>query len=157
MVSRIQLEGAVTAMKQLNAAGAALMQKYGVRGAPDITGFGLAGHALKMARGSGVTVTIDLSSLPLLDGVYSLADQGCIPGAAFRNLDYAVKETRTAEEADYNLRMIAHDAQTAGGLLMAVSPDESGDLLKELRESGHPEAAIIGSAGTRDEPPQVLK
>lgn len=157
MVSEMQLDGAVTAMKQLNAAGAALMQKYGVRGATDITGFGLAGHALKMARASGVTISIDLRSLPLLDGAYSLADQGCIPGAAFRNLDYAGKETRTAEEADYNLRMIAHDAQTAGGLLMAVSPDRSGALIGELHASGHPDASVIGRAVKREEVALVLE
>lgn len=156
MVSAIQMEGAVTAMKQLNATGAALMQKYGVRGATDITGFGLAGHALKMARASGVTITLDLGSLPLLDGAYSLADQGCIPGAAFRNLDYAEKETRTAEECDYNLRMIAHDAQTSGGLLMAVTPEKTGALLKELRESGHPGATVVGRARKREEFALVL-
>jgi selenide,water dikinase len=157
MVSAMQLDGAVAAMKRLNADGAALMQKYGVRGATDITGFGLAGHALKMARASGVTISIDLRRLPLLDGTYSLAEQGCIPGAAFRNLDYAGKETRTAEDADYNLRMIAYAAQTSGGLLMAVKPERSGDLLKELHESGHPEATVIGRAGQREEVALVLE
>jgi len=93
----------------------------------------------------------------LLDGAYSLADQGCIPGAAFRNLDYAGKETRTAEEADYNLRMIAHDAQTAGGLLMAVSPDRSGALIGELHASGHPDASVIGRAVKREEVALVLE
>ncbi|MDM8002449.1 MAG: selenide, water dikinase SelD [Bacteroidota bacterium] len=157
MVSALQLEGAVTAMKQLNATGAALMQKYGVRGATDVTGFGLAGHALKMARASGVTISLDLGSMPLLDGTYSLAGQGCIPGAAFRNLDYTEKDTRTAEEVDYSLRMIAHDAQTAGGLLMAVAQDKSEALLKELRESGHPGATVIGRAGKREDVALVLE
>lgn len=156
MVSAMQLDGAVAAMKQLNSAGAMLMQKYGVRGATDITGFGLAGHALKMARASGVTVSIDLRSVPLLDGTYSLADQGCIPGAAFRNLDYTENETRTSATADYSLRMIAHDAQTAGGLLMAVAPERTGDLLKELHVSGHPEAAVIGRAVKWEEAALVL-
>lgn len=156
MTAPQQLEGAVTLMKQLNAAGAALMQKYGVRGATDITGFGLAGHALKMSRASGVTISLDLQSLPLLDGAYSLAEQGCLPGAAFRNLDYAEGETQTGDGADYNLRMIAHDAQTSGGLLMAVAPEKSIDLLKELRESGHPEAAVIGRAVKREAASLVL-
>ena len=141
-----QMDSAVRTMQQLNAQGAALMQKYGVRGATDITGFGLAGHALKMARASGVTIRINMSMVPLLPGVYSLADLGCIPGAAFRNLDYTEGETHFAEGLDYNLRMIAHDAQTSGGLLMAVTPQVSMELLKELHASGHPEAAIIGKA-----------
>ena len=133
------------------------MQKYGVRGATDITGFGLAGHALKMARASGVTIRINMSMVPLLPGVYSLADLGCIPGAAFRNLDYTEGETHFAEGLDYNLRMIAHDAQTSGGLLMAVTPQVSMELLKELHASGHPEAAIIGKADGAETAALVLE
>lgn len=150
MTSPDQLEAAVSAMKQLNREGAALMQRYGVRGATDITGFGLAGHALKMARASGVTIRIDLNKVPLLDGTYDLAGQGCIPGAAFRNLDYTEGETRFDDNIDYNLKMIAHDAQTSGGLLMAVAPEKVSELLRDLHASGHPEAALIGRAGKRE-------
>lgn len=151
-----QLEAAVMAMKQLNAAGCMLMQKYGVRGATDITGFGLAGHALKMARASGVTISLDLQSVPLLEGTWNLADQGCIPGASFRNLDYTERETRLTDGLEYNLKMIAHDAQTSGGLLMAVEPGKSSELLKELQEAGHTEAAIIGRAVSREDMALVL-
>ncbi len=156
MTAPSQLEAAVMAMKQLNAAGCMLMQKYGVRGATDITGFGLAGHALKMARASGVTISLDLQSVPLLEGTWNLADQGCIPGASFRNLDYTERETRLTDGLDYNLKMIAHDAQTSGGLLMAVEPGKSSALLKELHEAGHPEAAIIGRAVSREDMALVL-
>lgn len=156
MTAPSQLEAAVMAMKQLNAAGCMLMQKYGVRGATDITGFGLAGHALKMARASGVTISLDLQSVPLLEGTWNLADQGCIPGASFRNLDYTERETRLTDGLEYNLKMIAHDAQTSGGLLMAVEPGKSSALLKELHEAGHPEAAIIGRAVSREDMALVL-
>lgn len=157
MTTGEQLGAAVSAMKQLNARGADLMQKYGVRGATDITGFGLAGHALKMARGSGVTIVLDLKSVPLLEGVYGLAEQGCIPGAAFRNLDYTGVETDCAAGLDYNLRMIAHDAQTSGGLLMAVAPEKSRQLLGDLHASGHPHAAVIGRATRKTEAALVLQ
>ena len=157
MTSPGQLDGAVSAMKQLNRDGAALMQKYGLRGATDITGFGLAGHALKMARASGVTVRIDLNQTPLLAGTYDLAEQGCIPGAAFRNLDYTEGETRLDGNIDYSLKMIAHDAQTSGGLLMAVTPEKVPDLLRELWSSGHPEAAVIGQAVAMEEVALVLR
>ena len=157
MTSPGHLDGAVSAMKQLNREGAALMQKYGVRGATDITGFGLAGHALKMARASGVTIIIDMSQVPLLAGTYDLAELGCIPGAAFRNLDYTEGETRLAERLDYNLKMIAHDAQTSGGLLMAVAPAVVPELLMELHASGHPEAAVVGHAVSREESLLVLE
>lgn len=156
MTTSSQLWNAVGLMKQLNARGAALMQKYGIRGATDITGFGLAGHTLKMARGSGVTITLDMNRVPLLEGVYGLADQGCIPGAAFRNLDYTEGETLFAEGLNYNMKMIAHDAQTSGGLLMAVAPEMSRELLKELHESGHSEAAVIGKATRKTETALML-
>ena len=152
-----QLEGAKRLMMRLNNDGARLMQKYHVRGATDITGFGLAGHALKMARGSGVTITMNMNAVPLAGGTYELAEQGCIPGAAFRNLDYTERETRFDEGLDYNLKMIAHDAQTSGGLLMSVAPEKARDLLNELVGSGHPEAAIIGVVEKRGEAALVLK
>ena len=152
-----QTEEAKRMMMRLNNDGALLMQKYGVRGATDITGFGLAGHALKMARASGVTISLDMRRAPLLEGAYGLADQGCIPGAAFRNLDYTERETRFAEGLDYNLRMIAHDAQTSGGLLLAIAPDKAEHLLQELHAAGHHEAAIIGAAEKRGEMALILK
>ncbi len=156
MVPAGQHERAVALMKQLNDRAAAVMRKHDVRGGTDITGFGLAGHAMKMARASEVTITIELRSLPLIEGTYSLAEQGCIPGAAFRNLDYTTAACRVADKADYNLKMIAHDAQTSGGLLIAVAPHKSGEMLKELSASGHPEASIIGKAEEKSDRLLVL-
>lgn len=152
-----QLEEVKRMMMRLNNDGARLMQKYDVRGATDITGFGLAGHALKMARGSGVTITLNMSAVPLAGGAYDLAALGCIPGAAFRNLDYTERETRFDEGLDYSLKMIAHDAQTSGGLLMAVTTGKAGDLLNELHSSGHPEAAVIGAVEARGDAALVLR
>ncbi|MBE0678802.1 MAG: selenide, water dikinase SelD, partial [Bacteroidales bacterium] len=157
MTTPDQLEGAKRMMMRLNNDGARLMKKYDVRGATDITGFGLAGHALKMARGSGVTITLNMNAVPLSDGTYDLAALGCIPGAAFRNLDYTERETRFEEGIDYSLKMIAHDAQTSGGLLMAVTTGKAGDLLNELHSSGHPEAAVIGAVEARGDAALVLR
>ncbi|MCU0378890.1 MAG: selenide, water dikinase SelD [Bacteroidales bacterium] len=149
MTTDDQDEEARRHMMRLNNDGAVLMQRYGVRGATDITGFGLAGHALKMARGSGVTIRINMGSVPLMSGVYDLVSQGCIPGAAFRNLDYAEGDTLFGEGLDYNLRMISFDAQTSGGLLISVPEEKAAALLADLHAAGHPEAAVIGSAGSK--------
>jgi len=157
MTTQEQLEEAKRLMMRLNNDGARLMQKYGVRSATDVTGFGLAGHALKMARGSGVTIKLNMSAVPMADGTYSLAEQGCIPGAAFRNLDYTERETLFAEGLDYSLKMIAHDAQTSGGLLMAVAQAKAGELLSELQASGHPEAAVIGVVEAKGDAALVLR
>ena len=132
-------------MKLLNNTGAAVMKKYNVKGATDITGFGLAGHALKMARASSVSLNIDMKEVPLIGNTYNLVDEGCIPGASFRNLEYAEKDIEFARGLDYNLKMIAFDAQTSGGLLMCASPDDTEKILDELKEAGLGTATVIGN------------
>ena len=144
-------------MMRLNDNGAEIMRRHGVRGATDITGFGLAGHALKMAKGSGVTISIDMSAVPLMSGTYGLISEGCIPGAAFRNLDYVEGDTLFGEGLDYNLRMAALDAQTSGGLLIAVPGDRAGAVLTDLKAAGHHEAAVIGKVVRRGHKALVLE
>jgi selenide,water dikinase len=136
---------ALNQMKHLNRHGASLASKYGVRGMTDITGFGLAGHALKLAEASGVSLRIRTSRIPLLPGAYQVFEKGSIPGATFRNLEFTGEQAHYTRSLDYNLKMLAHDAQTSGGLLMAVNPDHAGSLVDEMRaidpEAG---AAAIG-------------
>ena len=132
-------------MKLLNKSGAEVMKKFSIRGATDITGFGLAGHTLKMARASNVTINVNMSSVPLIGETYRLLDEGCIPGAAFRNLDYAEKDTGFDEKLDYNLKMAAFDAQTSGGLLMSVPSEIVDKLFYELHAAGLKSSSVIGS------------
>jgi selenide,water dikinase len=131
-------------MKLLNNTGAAVMKKYNVRGATDITGYGLAGHALKMARSSNVSLNLKMNEVPLIGKTYNLVDEGCIPGASFRNLEYGEKDIEFALGLDYNLKMIAFDAQTSGGLLMSVDPEKVESLLADLHSAGLSSSAIIG-------------
>jgi len=141
---------ALDMMKKLNSGGAEVMQRHKIKGATDITGFGLGGHALKMARASGVTITISMKDVPLLPDVYRLADEGCLPGAAFRNLDYVSSEMNDELLADYNLKMIAFDAQTSGGLLISVPGEIAETMIKELKEAGLPFSSVIGSVTEHD-------
>ena len=131
-------------MKLLNKTGAEVMKKYNVKGATDVTGFGLAGHALKMAMASKASFKINMEKVPLIGNVYNLIDDGCIPGAAFRNLEFVEEHLLPAPGLDYNLKMIAFDAQTSGGLLMSVSPTITDVVLKDLHEAGLTSAALIG-------------
>jgi selenide, water dikinase len=131
-------------MKLLNKSGAEVMKKYNLRGATDVTGFGLAGHALKMARASRVSITLNLKKLPLIGDAYRLIDDGCIPGASFRNLEYAEPDISFSADLDYNLKMIAFDAQTSGGLLMCVSPYIAEQVLADLHLAGLTSSAVIG-------------
>jgi selenide,water dikinase len=123
---------ALKQMKKLNRHAASLAARYGVSGMTDITGFGLAGHAMKMAEASGVSFRIRSLQVPLLPGAYQVFDRGSIPGAAFRNLEFTGNHAHFARGVDYNIKMLLHDAQTSGGLLMAVNPDHAASLLSEL-------------------------
>lgn len=131
-------------MKLLNKSAADVMRKFNLKGATDITGFGLAGHALKMARASKVTININMGKVPVIGDVYNLTDDGCIPGASFRNLDYAGQFISVEAGLDYNLKMIAFDAQTSGGLLMCVPEEQVDDVLSELHSAGLKSASLIG-------------
>lgn len=136
---------AISQMKLLNKYGAELMQKYGVKGATDVTGFGLAGHGMKMAEASGVTIEIDSSRLPVLPQVMELLDEGCIAGASFRNLDFIKESVIFSDSCSTSFKMLCCDAQTSGGLLMGVAPEKADKLLEELKQSPlHSFAAIIG-------------
>ena len=123
---------ALEQMKHLNRHGATLAVKYGASCMTDMTGFGLAGHAMKMAEASGVSFRIRSSQIPLLPGAYNVYDRGSIPGATFRNLEFTAQHAHCTRGVDYNLKMLVHDAQTSGGLLMAVNPDHAGSLIEEL-------------------------
>lgn len=124
---------ALNQMKHLNHRGAEMAVKYGVSSMTDITGFGLAGHAMKMAEASGVSFRIRSSQIPLLPGAYQVYEKGSIPGASFRNLEFTGQHIHCTRGVDYNLKMMVHDAQTSGGLLMTVNPDHAGALIEELR------------------------
>ena len=148
MASDEVYRGALEQMKLLNRTGAEVMRRFGVTGATDVTGFGLLGHAASMADASGVSFRIHAGALPVLGGAMELVAEGCIPGAAFRNLDH-VRE-RVSLECDADHRMLALDAQTSGGLLMAVDAERADEAVAELRASGlHPQAAVVGEVVER--------
>lgn len=135
-------------MKQLNKNGAELMQQFGVKCATDITGFGLAGHALKMAMGSNVTIEIETKKVPLFEGAYDLIELGCIPGACFRNLEYVEDHCVFDQSLDYNLKMLMFDAQTSGGLLICCPEERAMEMIHKLKQAGYNKSAVIGAVRT---------
>jgi len=135
---------ALDAMKLLNKEGAELMQKFDVRCATDVTGFGLLGHSLEMARASDVTLKIEALKVSILPGAYELVEMGCIPGASFRNQAFVDKESSFSPELDYHRKMLLLDPQTSGGLLMTVPQSTVDTVVDGLREGGYPATAVIG-------------
>jgi selenide,water dikinase len=146
MATEADLEEARRLMKLLNKTGADVMKKHNITGATDVTGFGLAGHALKMAKASKVTISLNMKQVPLIGEAYRLIDVGCIPGASFRNLEYAEKDIEFASDLDYNLKMIAFDAQTSGGLLFAAPADKVDKIMEDLNNAGLDRSVVIGHA-----------
>jgi len=142
---------AVRAMTTLNGATAAAMLKYDVHAATDITGFGLAGHATKLAEGSAITLRIEESDLPLLPGAIDLARDGMIPGGGRRNRDFYGRFVRIADEVAEEMAEIVFDPQTSGGLLIALPESDAPRLLVDLHQQGNPDAVIIGRVIARAE------
>jgi len=132
-------------MKHLNKNGAIVMQKHAIRCATDITGFGLIGHAMKLALASEVSININTKDVPLLKGAYDLAVMGCLPGACFRNQDYVEDFCYIHPDVVYENKMMIHDAQTSGGLLMCVPAQKLEEVIADLKEMGYPRTAVVGS------------
>ncbi|MFH0758036.1 MAG: selenide, water dikinase SelD [Bacteroidota bacterium] len=145
LADRQHYRAALDQMKSLNKEGEKIAGKYQVKGMTDITGFGLAGHALKMARASKVSFRIQTGKLPLLPGAFAIFEKGSIPGASFRNQEFTGNAVHFTRGVHYTMKMLVHDAQTSGGLLMAVSTDLAQQLVDELNGPGSVNgAAIIG-------------
>lgn len=119
------------------------MREFGVKGATDVTGFSLLGHAWEMARASKVKIEIEPGAVPLLDGALELAAAGLLTGADKTNREYVGADVEVNDSIDKNLVKLLFDPQTAGGMLISVSPDRADDLLARLREN-YPNARAIG-------------
>jgi len=129
---------------QLNTPGPALAALPGVHALTDVTGFGLAGHALELARGAGVTVTLDWSAVPLHEGVAAMAADGFVTGASGRNwagygADVALDATLPPVARD-----LLTDPQTSGGLLVSCEPRAVDAVLQLFQRDGFPRAAVVG-------------
>ena len=129
---------------KLNTPGPDLAALAGVHALTDVTGFGLAGHALEMARGSDTTVRIDMARVPLIGGVRELAAQGLVTGASGRNWTAYGNEVRLAGSLQPVDQALITDPQTSGGLLVACAPGSVGEVLAVFERHGFAAAAEIG-------------
>ena len=129
---------------QLNKPGIELARLDGVHALTDITGFGLAGHCLELARGAGVQLALDWARMPVIAGVAELLAQGCVTGASGRNWEsYGAEISLPPGFADADRHLLS-DPQTSGGLLVACSPDTAAQALAIFHNQGFADAAVIG-------------
>ncbi len=134
---------------KLNKPGTELAALSGVHALTDVTGFGLAGHSLELARGAGVGIRIDWAKVPLLPGVRELAAQGVVTGASGRNwagygADVSLPEGFTPAD-----RALLTDPQTSGGLLVSCDAQSAPDVLALFRRHGFDAASVIGEVTAR--------
>ena len=124
------------------------MREFDVKGATDVTGFALLGHAWEMACASKVTIEIDSQAVPLLDGALELATAGMLTSGDKTNREYIGADVEITPAVDANLVRLLFDPQTAGGMLIAVAAEKADALLRKLRDH-YPRAQIIGRVSPR--------
>jgi selenide,water dikinase len=135
---------AIRSMRTLNDRASQVALNHGVRAATDVTGFGLLGHLGNILNASGVGAIVDFHALPLFDQAHELAARGVVPGGTERNLE-AASHVSWGESLTRADQLLSVDAQTSGGLLLAVAPSRVGSLVADLEREGTLASAVIGT------------
>ena len=145
------LETLVRVTSTLNRAAADVMKGFEVHACTDVTGFGLAGHALEMARGARVRIVLRAEDVPVIPEARELAAMGLLPAGSYATRHYCGHLVNAAEGVDTLLTDLLFDPQTSGGLLLAVRRDQAGACVDRMHEQGIAEAAVIGEVAESHE------
>jgi len=143
-------ERMIATTTRLNTPGPELAAIEGVHALTDVTGFGLAGHALELARGAKVAVSIEWQRVPVLEGVEALVRSGYVTGASSRNWAGYGDDVELASSLSEHDRALLADPQTSGGLLVSCDRGCVEEVLAVFRRHGFGEAAVIGEVGAQD-------
>jgi selenide,water dikinase len=150
--SQESVDAAVKSMTTLNDTASLIMRKYAVHACSDVTGFGILGHGLGMASGSGITLVIDSAKMPLLPNAPRLAEKGYITGGCKRNREFLQDKIVIEKSINEGLVEVALDPQTSGGLLIAVAKRQAAQLVEELQGAGIDAAVEVGYATSLQKP-----
>lgn len=148
MAQEQHIKQIIFSMSRLNKYPSQLMREFEVHACTDITGFGLLGHLKEMVSCSGCMVTLYTQSIPVVEGAMEYAQQGLIPGGAYRNREYVQNFVQGFELIDPLLSDVLVDPQTSGGLLIALPANQAGEFMKRLSQQWDLPAAIIGEVFT---------
>lgn len=151
MASKKTMEEATKIMATLNKKASEEMAKFKVKGATDITGFGLIGHSMEMAKASNVTLEFNINKIPYLEEAEYLASIGMIPAGSYRNRQYCEKFVNFDSNISDDLKMILYDAQTSGGLLIAINKENTDNYLDELKKNNYFYAVKIGQVVEKED------
>ena len=156
MVEKAVMDRIYAQMATLNKTARDIMVRYDVHSCTDVTGFGLMGHSCEMAQGSGCTLHLQVDQIPYHKEALEFADMGFVPAGAYRNRDFAEKNTRVSGTIPRPVQDVLYDPQTSGGLLMAV-PEKEADALQSELAGLIPCAQIIGYAAEKEEYALILE
>lgn len=136
-------------MERLNMYASGVLSRFDVSAMTDVTGFGVAGHAIAMARTSGTILEIDTFMVPLMAGALELASR-FLPGGTGNNFRYCSSFVETAPGMDERMIALMMDSQTSGGLLACVRHDQAADAVAALQDAGDSRAAVVGRVLAQD-------
>ena len=143
MVEQHIADKVIEIMIHLNKYAAMSFEKFDVNSVTDITGFGLLGHTLEMAKASEVSIEIESKHVPIIEGAIEMAQMGIIPAGMYKNMHYVSKDVEVVGNIEVAVQDILYDPQTSGGLLIAVNPEDVEEIMKELETLSLP-CGVIG-------------
>jgi len=142
-------------MEELNRLPSELMQEFGAHSCTDITGYGLLGHAYEMAAGSGAAMRIRYEAVPQIHGTLEYCKKGAIPGGTWNNKQYLDDKVTFPGDLSEEEQLVLYDAQTSGGLLIAIAPENADAFERALHDAGVTAASQIGEV--TDGPPGTIE
>ena len=151
LASQEAKEEVIKVMTSLNRKAKQVIERYDVHSCTDVTGFGLAGHAVEMAEGSGVTLVISVKDLPVQKEAFELARMGLVPEGAYKNRTYTSDHVDYADTEEYMIDIFC-DPQTSGGLLISVSREDGEQIMKDFAQADmETTCRIIGEVTNKQE------
>lgn len=150
MVDKNTSDKVIDIMIHLNKYAAMSFDNIKVNSVTDITGFGLLGHVLEMAKASNVSIDLNSKDIPIIDGAIDFAKMGIIPAGMYKNRNYISKDVNS-EGLDEALEDVLYDPQTSGGLLVSVPSEYADELVKDMKKNGSIEAKIIGEVKNKED------
>lgn len=157
MAEKSQIDEVVTVMTSLNKKAKEVIENYPISACTDITGFGLAGHAMEMAASSKVTFEIDVNKVPYIDGALEMAKMGLVPAGTYNNKDYISGDVEDCNIEECYLDLM-YDPQTSGGLLITLQESEVENIMKDFENKNmDTKVAVIGRVLEKQEKSIVLK
>lgn len=143
LASDLHIKGLVSTMAQLNKTACEILLNYPIGGCTDVTGFGLVGHILEMARGSKKTLHLFSGKIPIMEGAKEYAMMGMVPAGAYRNRSFCSKDITMDKSIDPIIQDLIFDPQTSGGLLFSIHPKYAETCVERMNKRGII-AAIVG-------------